>query len=757
MHVSRGVLVTFFSLTFLALVQSTTTSSTSAIARDARHGLRGKDFPQIQNVLVLDGSNVHNVGALRMHIGNWGLFGSMPSSGMPFQGAPSAEWPAGSGVEYLFSAGLWVGALKGGVPAVSTSQFETEFRPTNDPIDIIYRSSEGAPGGRRLPDPMADDDHDGKIDEDWLNGRDDDGDGLVDEDFAAISDQMFSCWYTDDQPNITQIFPDHNPLNLLVRQESYQWEDDRFDDFVAVNITIKNIGNDVLDDVYVGMLADFDAGPRDRPNYWEDDAVGFYRPTLACTDLGPALVQVAYGYDVDGDGGRTPGWFGILLLDCTTDPWGLMAPREANVCTYANFAGEQSFEEGGEPTNDFERYQLLSQETIDRDLTAPRDYRTLMAVGPFHSLEPGQTLEFRVAFVAGTGLLGMLQNAASAKHLYDGTWFDVDKDPMTGVDRRETPVHGPAENVVIDACRPELSTPIPTVPRGSTVWINADCEREDWLKTECVYAEADSAIFRTGVGGKEYHVHWVVGQKALVATLDIEPGVCPNRLVANSGKHGSDKHDDSMAGGVLHAALLGRRSFDVRDVDLSSLRLDGVAPVKEVAYHDVGTERTRAGTCICPGKEPDGIMDLVLKFRERDVLAAPPTVVNSGERLLTLTGTMKDGREFYAADCVLIEVVGEKGKPDKIAAAENRAGLRSVLPNPFNPVTRITYFLPQEAYVTLSIYDVTGRFVDRLLARVERAGEHVVEWNASNASSGIYFCRLETEGVIETRKLIVTK
>jgi hypothetical protein len=136
--------------------------------------------------MVLDGSNVHNVGELHMHVGNWGIFGSRPGSAEVFSESPSAQWPAGSGVEYLFVAGLWVGALKNGVPAVSTAAFEREFRPTQDPIDIIYRTAEGARGGKRLPSPDADDDKDGSVDEDWLNGHDDDLDGLIDEDFAAI-------------------------------------------------------------------------------------------------------------------------------------------------------------------------------------------------------------------------------------------------------------------------------------------------------------------------------------------------------------------------------------------------------------------------------------------------------------------------------------------------------------------------------------------------------------------------------------------
>jgi hypothetical protein len=167
-----------------------------------------------KRVLVLDGKSVHGVGELQMHLLNWGEWGSRPGTNQPYSFAPSAQWPAGSGVEYLFSAGLWVGALKNGVPAVSTATFEREFRPSQDPRDIVYETADGADGGNRIPSPDADDDEDGRIDEDWVDGYDNDGDGLVDEDFAAISTKMLTCRYTDDQPISREIFPQHFPNTI---------------------------------------------------------------------------------------------------------------------------------------------------------------------------------------------------------------------------------------------------------------------------------------------------------------------------------------------------------------------------------------------------------------------------------------------------------------------------------------------------------------------------------------------------------------
>lgn len=468
------------------------------------------NFTGINRVLVLDGSNVHNVGELQMHVGNWGNFGSWPGTANTFSEAPSAQWPAGSGVEYLFTSGLWIGALKGGVPAVTTAAYQTEFRPTQEPEDIIYRSAEGARGGNRLPSPDADDDKDGLVDEDWNNGHDDDLDGLVDEDFAAVSKQMFSCWYTDDQPVALRIFPQHNPLNLWVRQESYQWEEDRFDDFVGIEFTIKNIGQEYLEDLFIGFFADCDAGPRDRDNYWEDDATGRVFIPVACTDLGPVQIDIAYTYDPDGDEGQTLGYFGVMFLGHTTDPTGDTAPRRVGISTYANFSGSQSFEEGGDPTNDFERYELLSQNIIERDQEIPRDYRMLVSAGPFAALEPDSILRFQCAFVCGAGR-DALTNAASAQLTYDGAWFNLDHIKTTGVAGRETAVKGPATNVAVDTCHAETRNPIPNVPRGTTLYINNDCEREALFELACGYSPGDSAKFKTGIDGKETQINWIVG------------------------------------------------------------------------------------------------------------------------------------------------------------------------------------------------------------------------------------------------------
>ncbi len=481
---------------------------------------------QLDQIWVFDGTGIHNVGNLQMHVCNWGCFGSYPGSNWPTAEYPSAQWPANSGVEYLYIAGLWIGARKGGIPVVSTGAYQIELRPpgTEDPNAKIYTAFEGIQNGARLPSP-ADDDKDGLVDEDWQNGEDDDGDGKIDEDFAAIGKQMFTCWYTDDEANAVQVYPEHTPLHLFVRQESYQWEEEQFYDFVGIEYKIMNYGSDIIEDVYVGFFADGDAGPRDREQYWMDDCTGLWKG-IRCAQKGerqvPVRMSVAYFYDKDGDEGMTTGYLGIIFLGHDIDPLGDNAPKKVGITSYQNFSGDQPYENGGDPTNDYQRYELMSKGSEDRNAEVPRDYRMLMATGPFRELLPDSTMTLQVAFVMGEGLEGMLASAASAAMAYQGNWFDIDGNPQTGVLGRETPLHGPVSGIDPDSCDADLE--LLAAARGEILWINNDCFEEiDLWESDCPKGDAVFEDYQTGVGGKETNVHWLVGSAPPPPNMRILP------------------------------------------------------------------------------------------------------------------------------------------------------------------------------------------------------------------------------------------
>jgi hypothetical protein len=78
-------------------------------------------------------------------------------------------------------------------------------------------------------------------------------------------------------------------------------------------------------------------------------------------------------------------------------------------------------------------------------------------------------------------------------------------------------------------------------------------------------------------------------------------------------------------------------------------------------------------------------------------------------------------------------------------------------PNPFNPITTITYAISEPGNIKMDIYDINGRWVCNLIKTLIEPGFYDVKWNAGNYSSGIYFCRLTTEKTVLTSKLLLVK
>ena len=79
-------------------------------------------------------------------------------------------------------------------------------------------------------------------------------------------------------------------------------------------------------------------------------------------------------------------------------------------------------------------------------------------------------------------------------------------------------------------------------------------------------------------------------------------------------------------------------------------------------------------------------------------------------------------------------------------------------PNPFNPTTTITFSVPEEARVRLTVFDVIGRRIAVLTDQAYTAGVHELNWDASAHASGIYFYRMEAAGkLIQTQKMTLVK
>ncbi|MBS4029774.1 MAG: T9SS type A sorting domain-containing protein [Ignavibacteriales bacterium] len=132
-----------------------------------------------------------------------------------------------------------------------------------------------------------------------------------------------------------------------------------------------------------------------------------------------------------------------------------------------------------------------------------------------------------------------------------------------------------------------------------------------------------------------------------------------------------------------------------------------------------------------------------LQFQEDEV---PGTSIQPEIRLVT-----RCAQKFLKYNLALLDVHEEAFVPKQFLVSQN-------FPNPFNPITNVKFEISQTEIVTVKIYDVLGNEVSTLLNRkTMNAGEHFVEWDASNHSSGIYFYQIQMEHHSAVKKMVVLK
>jgi len=88
--------------------------------------------------------------------------------------------------------------------------------------------------------------------------------------------------------------------------------------------------------------------------------------------------------------------------------------------------------------------------------------------------------------------------------------------------------------------------------------------------------------------------------------------------------------------------------------------------------------------------------------------------------------------------------------PDKFSLFQN-------YPNPFNPETNIKFQIPKASFVTVSVFDITGRTIEKPVNEQLKAGIYEVNWNPANVSSGVYYYRMTAGDYIDTKKMVLVK
>ncbi|NIT59347.1 MAG: T9SS type A sorting domain-containing protein [Aliifodinibius sp.] len=131
-------------------------------------------------------------------------------------------------------------------------------------------------------------------------------------------------------------------------------------------------------------------------------------------------------------------------------------------------------------------------------------------------------------------------------------------------------------------------------------------------------------------------------------------------------------------------------------------------------------------------------------------------------------GTVPSPPYAYALDnpadipTIVQNGAGRAGYVTSIAHNENDVPVKSYqlyqnYPNPFNPVTNFGFRISDFGFVSLKIYDITGREVATIVSEKLPAGSYEYQWDARGFASGVYFYQLEAKGYNEVKKMTLMK
>ncbi|MBN2355766.1 T9SS type A sorting domain-containing protein [candidate division KSB1 bacterium] len=135
-----------------------------------------------------------------------------------------------------------------------------------------------------------------------------------------------------------------------------------------------------------------------------------------------------------------------------------------------------------------------------------------------------------------------------------------------------------------------------------------------------------------------------------------------------------------------------------------------------------------------------GAVSNTMQYRVHDAVGQPsPAASAAGQQYAVSAG-------FFAMQGI---TTGIESQP---AAVPETYELKQNYPNPFNPETVIRYSLPAPAQVELSIHDIRGHLVRRLVSSLQPAGTQTVCWNGCDdcgrrVATGLYFYRLSARPI----------
>ena len=147
--------------------------------------------------------------------------------------------------------------------------------------------------------------------------------------------------------------------------------------------------------------------------------------------------------------------------------------------------------------------------------------------------------------------------------------------------------------------------------------------------------------------------------------------------------------------------------------------------------------------------------DFSLSLTENALVADYKTIANETKLVIVAP----EGEELFTfeGDFEITDMIVANSESRVAVGAPTAFSLSEAYPNPFNPTTSMALSVPEAGLVSVQVYNVMGQVVATLASGYMDASTYNLTWDASNASSGMYFVKAETAGSVVTQKLVLMK
>ncbi|MDQ3021001.1 MAG: T9SS type A sorting domain-containing protein [Bacteroidota bacterium] len=247
-------------------------------------------------------------------------------------------------------------------------------------------------------------------------------------------------------------------------------------------------------------------------------------------------------------------------------------------------------------------------------------------------------------------------------------------------------------------------------------------------------------------------------------------GISPDVIVtgANNGSEIFATAHVQIPGGITYSGLsaikqllvLGRTTMGLRTATL----LWGALPVELTSFSAIPTNGNVTLNWNTTSEINNSGFDVERKAFSSDEWTKVGNVAGNGTSTSGHDYTFSDRnltRGIYTYRLKQIDYNGNFAyhnlNGEVIIGAPTKFDLSQNYPNPFNPSTTINFDMPADGFVSLKVFNSSGKEVATLLNESRTSGYHSVNFKASNLSSGIYYYRLEANGVSKVMKMALVK